>query len=103
MIFDIYVQYDDADYKDVYLDMALEDYHGPVYRAQLTLDKAINHVEMSPDIFYSPSGEIEFTEMHPNDKPEWVKRLVLHLAPRMHEVMKNGKAIRRWLEDSEAA
>ena len=103
MIFDIYVQYDDEDYKDVYLDMALEDYHGEVYQAHMTLDKASGVLTMHSDIFYSPSGDIEFRVLSSNDIPSWVRNLHRHLTPRMHEVMKTGKAIRRWLEDEEVA
>lgn len=99
MIFDIYVQFDDEQYKDVYLDMALEDYHGEIYRAHLALDKASNEVELNSDVLYSPSGEIEFTVLKSNDVPSWVKRLVIHLTPRMHEVMKTGVVIRRFLEE----
>lgn len=103
MIFDIYVQYDDEDYKDVYLDMALDDYHGEVYRAHLALVKSEQSVEMNSDILYSPSGDVEFRVLSSNDIPSWVRNLHRYLTPRMHEVMKTGKAIRRWLEDEEVA
>ena len=101
MIFDIYVMYDDGDFKDVYLDMALEDYHGATYRAQLCLDKAKGVATLNSNIFYSECGDIEFDVRDPNEVPSWVKRLIIHLTGRMHEVLEKGKSIRRWLEDEE--
>lgn len=103
MIYDIYVQYDDENYKDVYLDMALEDYHGEVYRAHLVKHKDSHTFEMNSDILYSPNGAVEFQVLKSNDIPSWVRNLHRHLTPRMYDVMETGVVIRRFVEDAEAA
>ncbi|MBK8467603.1 MAG: hypothetical protein IPL32_17455, partial [Chloracidobacterium sp.] len=54
MIYDIYVENDDSDYRDVRLDMALEDYTEDTYSVVLTLDRDYGTRSMG-DVLYAAS------------------------------------------------
>ena len=100
MIYDIYVETDDADYRDVRLDMAIEDYQSDTYSVTLTLDRVFATRGLD-DVMYAASGQ-HFVPLTKGQVPEWVKRLIITLTPRMHDVMDdpNSVPITRWLEEA---
>lgn len=99
MIYDIYVENDDKDYRDVRLDMALEDYTEDTYSVVLTLDRDYG-TRCLGGVLYG-AGDKFFVELNKNDVPEWVKRLTITLTPRMHEVMSDymNKPITRFMDE----
>lgn len=100
MIYDIYVMYEDDEYKDVRLDMALEDYAGACYHVTLTLDKCIGVTQLQDFCFAPPDKS--FDEIASNDVPDWVRNLARFLRPRMEEMMSKpvNTRIQRWMEDA---
>jgi hypothetical protein len=103
VIFNIAVHYEDADTKEVILDMALEDFEAESWRVALILDKTqLDVAARLTSIARCNGNEDIYRDVPRNEVPEWVKRLVIRLTPRMHEVMEHGTAIRRWVEEEAA-
>jgi hypothetical protein len=81
MIYDITVTYEDEDFRDVAVDMALEDYAHDCYRLSVIYDKAEDTVKLC-DVDFCEDNDDEFHYVPTNELPEWVRRLSEHLTPR---------------------
>ena len=101
MIFDIYLHYEDADYRDVVLDMALEDYAGESWRAQLTLDKSQLGVPAQlGDIERCVGNDDTYEPADRNEIPGWVKNLTTFLRPRMEAVMAGEPEVSSFMDEA---
>lgn len=100
MIFDIKLNRDDDNVREVALYMALEDFDDNSYRVRLIKDKTQLGVEARlDDIVYCEGRHFPYEQVSRNNIPSWVKNLVRYLEPRMHEVMKTGLYVRSFVDE----
>ena len=91
MIYDIYLANEDENYRDVALDMAIEDFDKGCWHVVTTLELESDTID-KPSFGYSESVNEPFKEVNEKEAPRWVRVMAMRMFPRI-EAMLRGRII----------